>query len=238
VTACSSPRPGRAGRDPVLEGRRPAGRTSSARRSQGVTRARGAPGGQGAGRLTEEHSSTSRRRRTCSLSSTTSRRRPRRPLGPHCRRRALPRRDRRLARLHPDAFGARVHAPWSLALGARLRDALGLEVQSLWSDDGIAVHLPDATRLPHRRIDHRPGRDRGARHGRARRQPAVRLSLPRERGPRASDPTPTPPASARRSGSNGSRRRACSRSRASTARSASSSRPTASASRTSSTCLR
>jgi ATP-dependent Lhr-like helicase len=45
-------------------------------------------------------------------------------------------------------FGARVHAPWSLALGARLRDALGLEVQSLWSDDGIAVHLPAADATP------------------------------------------------------------------------------------------
>jgi ATP-dependent Lhr-like helicase len=41
-------------------------------------------------------------------------------------------------------FGARVHAPWGLALGARLRDALGLEAQSIWSDDGIAIHLPDA----------------------------------------------------------------------------------------------
>jgi ATP-dependent Lhr-like helicase len=41
-------------------------------------------------------------------------------------------------------FGGRVHAPWSMALQARLRDALGLEAQSLWSDDGIALHLPDA----------------------------------------------------------------------------------------------
>ncbi len=45
-------------------------------------------------------------------------------------------------------FGARVHAPWSLALAARLRDALGLEVQSIYSDDGIAVHLPDAEATP------------------------------------------------------------------------------------------
>jgi ATP-dependent Lhr-like helicase len=45
-------------------------------------------------------------------------------------------------------FGARVHAPWSMAIGARLRDALGLEVQSLWSDDGIALHLPDADVTP------------------------------------------------------------------------------------------
>src|SRR5213596_1428305 len=41
-------------------------------------------------------------------------------------------------------FGARVHAPWAMAVGIRLRDALGLEAQSLWSDDGIALHLPDA----------------------------------------------------------------------------------------------
>ncbi|MBA2475072.1 MAG: DEAD/DEAH box helicase, partial [Actinobacteria bacterium] len=41
-------------------------------------------------------------------------------------------------------FGSRVHAPWALALAARLRDSLGLEVQSIWSDDGIALHLPDA----------------------------------------------------------------------------------------------
>ena len=31
-----------------------------------------------------------------------------------------------------------------MALGARLRDALGLEAQSIWSDDGIALHLPEA----------------------------------------------------------------------------------------------
>jgi ATP-dependent Lhr-like helicase len=41
-------------------------------------------------------------------------------------------------------FGARVHAPWAMAAGARLRDAVGLEAQFIWSDDGIAFHLPDA----------------------------------------------------------------------------------------------
>ena len=41
-------------------------------------------------------------------------------------------------------FGGRVHAPWSMALAAKLRDTLSLEAQSLWSDDGIALHLPDA----------------------------------------------------------------------------------------------
>jgi ATP-dependent Lhr-like helicase len=45
-------------------------------------------------------------------------------------------------------FGARVHAPWAMAVGARLRDALGLAAQSIWSDDGIAFHLPDADAPP------------------------------------------------------------------------------------------
>ncbi len=45
-------------------------------------------------------------------------------------------------------FGGRVHAPWALALTARLREALGIEAQSIWSDDGIALHLPDADAPP------------------------------------------------------------------------------------------
>jgi len=45
-------------------------------------------------------------------------------------------------------FGGRVHAPWGMALTARLRDALGIEAQSIWSDDGIALHLPDADAPP------------------------------------------------------------------------------------------
>ncbi|HZG36204.1 MAG TPA: DEAD/DEAH box helicase [Gaiellaceae bacterium] len=45
-------------------------------------------------------------------------------------------------------FGGRVHAPWAMALSARLRESLGLEVQSIWSDDGIALHLPDADAPP------------------------------------------------------------------------------------------
>ena len=54
--------------------------------------------------------------------------------------------DWRLCILTP--FGGRVHAPWALALAARLRESLGLEVQSIWSDDGIALHLPDADATP------------------------------------------------------------------------------------------
>ncbi|HEY7003544.1 MAG TPA: DEAD/DEAH box helicase [Gaiellaceae bacterium] len=54
--------------------------------------------------------------------------------------------DWRLCILTP--FGGRVHAPWTLALAARLRDSLGLEVNTIWSDDGIALHLPDADSPP------------------------------------------------------------------------------------------
>jgi ATP-dependent helicase Lhr and Lhr-like helicase len=41
-------------------------------------------------------------------------------------------------------FGGRVHAPWAMAITARLRESLGLDAQSIWSDDGIALHFPDA----------------------------------------------------------------------------------------------
>ena len=54
--------------------------------------------------------------------------------------------DWRICVLTP--FGGRVHAPWAMALQAKLRDTLALEVQSLWSDDGIALHLPDADAPP------------------------------------------------------------------------------------------
>jgi ATP-dependent helicase Lhr and Lhr-like helicase len=54
--------------------------------------------------------------------------------------------DWRICILTP--FGARVHAPWAMALAARLRDVLGVEAQSIWSDDGIALHLPEADAPP------------------------------------------------------------------------------------------
>jgi ATP-dependent helicase Lhr and Lhr-like helicase len=40
-------------------------------------------------------------------------------------------------------LGARVHAPWALAVQARLRERLGVDVQSIHSDDGFALRLPD-----------------------------------------------------------------------------------------------
>ena len=41
-------------------------------------------------------------------------------------------------------FGARVHAPWAQAIEARVRDRLGLEVQCIYTDDGIVIRIPEA----------------------------------------------------------------------------------------------
>ena len=49
--------------------------------------------------------------------------------------------DWRLCILSP--YGGRVHAAWSLALSARIRERLGVEADAISSDDGIVLHLPD-----------------------------------------------------------------------------------------------
>ncbi len=54
--------------------------------------------------------------------------------------------DWRVAVLSP--FGARVHAPWALAIETRLRQEADVECQALWSDDGIIVRLPEAEDAP------------------------------------------------------------------------------------------
>lgn len=40
-------------------------------------------------------------------------------------------------------YGARVHAPWALAVGRRLRERYGVDVQAVHSDDGIVLRVPD-----------------------------------------------------------------------------------------------
>jgi ATP-dependent helicase Lhr and Lhr-like helicase len=40
-------------------------------------------------------------------------------------------------------FGAKVHAPWALAVAARLRERYGVDVQAMHADDGIVLRLPD-----------------------------------------------------------------------------------------------
>ncbi|MCW2490906.1 MAG: putative ATP-dependent helicase lhr [Frankiales bacterium] len=45
-------------------------------------------------------------------------------------------------------FGAPVNAPWALAIAAMLREQHGMDVQSMHSDDGIVLRLPDTTAEP------------------------------------------------------------------------------------------
>ncbi len=50
--------------------------------------------------------------------------------------------DWRICVLSP--FGVQVHAPWAMALQARLADRWGMDVELMWSDDGIVIRLPEA----------------------------------------------------------------------------------------------
>jgi ATP-dependent Lhr-like helicase len=45
-------------------------------------------------------------------------------------------------------YGMKVHAPWSLAINARVRERLGVEGSAVASDDGIIVRIPDAEAEP------------------------------------------------------------------------------------------
>ncbi len=55
--------------------------------------------------------------------------------------------DWRVCVLSP--FGNRVHAPWGLAIEARLEERFGPGAQVLWGDDGIVIRLPEAVdRIP------------------------------------------------------------------------------------------
>ena len=49
--------------------------------------------------------------------------------------------DWRIVVLTP--FGGRVHAPWALAIESRLQERLGQGAQTIWSNDGIAIRLPE-----------------------------------------------------------------------------------------------
>ena len=45
-------------------------------------------------------------------------------------------------------YGVPVHAPWALAINARLRERYGLEAQAIASDDGIVLRIPETDQDP------------------------------------------------------------------------------------------
>ncbi len=50
--------------------------------------------------------------------------------------------DRRVCVLTP--FGSAVHAPWCMAVASKLRAERGLEVETMWSNDGFVLRVPDS----------------------------------------------------------------------------------------------
>ena len=50
--------------------------------------------------------------------------------------------DWRICVLSP--YGSRVHAPWCIAVTGKLRSEHGREVESMWSEDGFVVRMPDS----------------------------------------------------------------------------------------------
>ena len=105
--------------------------------------------------------------------------------------------DWRVCVLSP--FGAQVHAPWAMALQARLAERWGVDVELMWSDDGIVLRLPEAVdELPARRAADRPRRDRRASSSASSRAPRMfAVALPGVRGPGpAAAPAPARPAHA------------------------------------------
>jgi ATP-dependent Lhr-like helicase len=45
-------------------------------------------------------------------------------------------------------FGGRIHAPWAMAVTAKVRNELQIDVETMWSDDGFIVRFPDTDAAP------------------------------------------------------------------------------------------
>jgi ATP-dependent Lhr-like helicase len=48
--------------------------------------------------------------------------------------------------------GGRVHAPWAMAVAAKIREETGADVETLWGDDGFVVRFPDVDEPPEPRL--------------------------------------------------------------------------------------
>jgi len=44
--------------------------------------------------------------------------------------------------------GGRVHAPWAMAAAAKIREEAGIDVETLWGDDGFVIRFPDVDTPP------------------------------------------------------------------------------------------
>jgi ATP-dependent Lhr-like helicase len=45
-------------------------------------------------------------------------------------------------------FGGRIHAPWAMAVTARVRAELAIDVETMWSDDGFIIRFPETDAPP------------------------------------------------------------------------------------------
>ncbi len=54
--------------------------------------------------------------------------------------------DWRICVLTP--FGGRIHAPWAMAVVERVRAETGLDVETMWTDDGFVVRFPETDEPP------------------------------------------------------------------------------------------
>ena len=186
-------RTGRARRRAVLEGRGRRPPVRARRRDREVlARARRAPRGEGAREAARRaHPRRQGRAQPAHVPERAGCCDGRRPVRSHRRDRALPRRDRRLARLPADA----VRRSRARAVGARARRSSARVARHRGAVD--LVGRRDRTAPARRRrgavdrgSDDRPRGDRGARGRRAVRLGALRRALSRERGARAADPAP------------------------------------------------
>jgi ATP-dependent Lhr-like helicase len=48
--------------------------------------------------------------------------------------------------------GGRIHAPWAMAVAAKVREETGVDVETLWGDDGFVVRFPDIDQPPDPRL--------------------------------------------------------------------------------------
>jgi ATP-dependent Lhr-like helicase len=45
-------------------------------------------------------------------------------------------------------LGGKIHAPWAMAVTAKVRQEMGIDVETMWSDDGFIVRFPDTDQPP------------------------------------------------------------------------------------------